>query len=148
MYEQSKRLNQKHEEEIKRNRLMALSAAALASITAIIGTISKGTAYNFGKIKEAMRIYDDLDIDAQDYFSDEVKEKLDRLYREAKKAQEDEDEAERRRIEEEERHRRIYNSRSSFSSSPIHHSTSHSSSHRSFSGRGGRTSGGGASRHF
>ena len=132
LYKKSKELYEVHQEEERVKKLTALASAAVASVVEIIGSISRGTASNFISVKEAKEIYDYLDSDAQVYFDSSVKEKLDELYRQAKRAKEEED-------EEEERRRRKRMRSSSFS---------HSTFSGSHFGHGGHTSGGGASRHF
>ena len=132
LYKKSKELYEVHQEEERVKKLTALASAAVASVVEIIGSISRGTASNFISVKEAKEIYDYLDSDAQVYFDSSVKEKLDELYIQAKRAKEEED-------EEEERRRRKRMRSSSFS---------HSTFSGSHFGHGGHTSGGGASRHF
>lgn len=132
LYNESKKLYEKHQEEERVNRLTLLANAAVTSVIEIIGDMSRGTASNFSRIKEAKEIYDYLDLETQKYFDSHVKEKLDDLYREAKREKDEED-------EEEERRRRQRMSSSSFS---------HSSFSGSHFGHGGHASGGGASRHF
>ena len=132
LYKESKKLYEKHQEEERVKKLTLLASAAVTSVIAIIGNISRGTASNFRRIKEAKEIYDYLDSNVQDYFDSSVKERLDVLYSEAKRAKDEED-------EEEEERRRQRMSSSSFS---------HSSFSGSHFGHGGHTSGGGASRHF
>ncbi len=95
LYDESKRLKNEYIRmmEEKRNKKLALDA--VASITAIISCISIGKAKHLKKLKEAKSIYDTLDSRALSYFDKSVADKLDKLYREAKRDKEEEEEAER-----------------------------------------------------
>lgn len=135
LYDQSFDLKQKYDKKMEEERRRKLAAEAIASITAIISSISIGRARNLRQLKEAKSIYDNLEPEARTYFDKSVEDKLDKLYKEAKRDKEEE-EAEYRRRQDEERRRRMQSS--SYSSS--------SSSH--FGGFGGHSGGGGASRGF
>lgn len=139
LYNESFRLKQEYDRMIEEERRKKLASVAIASITAIISCISIGKAKHLKKLKEAKSIYDNLDSGSRSYFDKSVADKLDKLYREAKRDKEEEEEAERRRKrrEEEERRRRMQSSS---------HSSFGSSSH--YGGFGGHSRGGGASRGF
>ena len=124
---------------MEEERKKKLASVAVASITAIISSISIGKAKHLKKLKEAKSIYDNLDSESRSYFDKSVADKLDKLYKEAKRDKEEEEKAERRRKrrEEEERRRRMQSSS---------HSSFGSSSH--YGGFGGHSGGGGASRGF
>lgn len=131
-------------QEIERNKKIA--ATAVASITAIIAYISYGRARDLKKLKEAKKVYENLNSESQKYVDSSVIEKLNRLIREAKRDKEEEEEAERRRKrQEEERKRREAEERRRRMQSSSHSSFGSSSHH---SGFGGRSGGGGASRKF
>lgn len=140
LYDESSRLKKEYDRIMEEERKKKSAAMAVASITAIISCISIGKAKNLKKLKEAKSIYDNLDLGARSYFDKSVSDKLDKLYKEAKRDKEEEEEAERRRKrrEEEERRRRMQSSSS--------HSNFGSSSH--YGGFGGHSGGGGASRGF
>lgn len=139
LYNESFRLKQEYDRMIEEERRKKLASVAIASITAIISCISIGKAKHLKKLKEAKSIYDNLDSGSRSYFDKSVSDKLDKLYREAKRDKEEEEEAERRRKrrEEEECRRRMQSSS---------HSSFGSSSH--YGGFGGHSGGGGASRGF
>lgn len=142
LYEKSLHLKEEYDKKMEEERNKKLATAAVSSITAIISCISVGKAKDLRKLKEAKSIYDNLSSSSKKYFNTSVLDKLDKLYKEAKRDKEREEEEERRRKrrEEEERRRRQNNS---FSSSS--HYGSYSSHH---SGFGGHSGGGGASRRF
>lgn len=139
LYNESFRLKQEYDRMIEEERRKKLASVAIASITAIISCISIGKAKHLKKLKKAKSIYDNLDSGSRSYFDKSVADKLDKLYREAKRDKEEEEEAEcrRKRREEEERRRRMQSSS---------HSSFGSSSH--YGGFGGHSGGGGASRGF
>lgn len=122
---------------LEEERKKKLASVAVASITAIISSISIGKAKHLKKLKEAKSIYDNLDSESRSYFDKSVSDKLDKLYREAKRNKEEEEAEHRRKIREEESRRRIQSSS---------HSSFGSSSH--YGGFGGHSGGGGASRGF
>lgn len=135
LYNESFHLKQEYDRMMEEERKRKLASVAVASITSIISCISIGKAKHLKKLKEAKSIYDNLDSGSRLYFDKSVADKLDKLYREAKRDKQEEEEAERR--EEEERRRRIQSSS---------HSSFGSSSH--YGGFGGHSGGGGASRGF
>lgn len=139
LYNESFRLKQDYDRMMEEERKKKLASVAVASITAIISSISIGKAKHLKKLKEAKSIYDNLDSESRSYFDKSVADKLDKLYKEAKRDKEEEEKAERRRKrrEEEERRRRMQSSS---------HSSFGSSSH--YGGFGGHSGGGGASRGF
>lgn len=142
LYEDCLQLKKEYDKKMEEERNKKLAIAAASSITAIITCISIGKAKDLRKLKEAKSTYDNLSSGSKKYFDTSILDKLDRLYKEAKrdKEQEEEEERRRKRREEEERRRR---QNSSFSSSS--HYGSFSSHH---SGFGGHSGGGGASRRF
>lgn len=113
------------------------AAKAETSVKNIIGCMSYADEDDRDKLERAMRFYRNLSSAQQAYFSDELLRKLKRLISEA---DEDHRRQERRRSDEAAARRRAQQ-RSSYSSMS-------SSSRSNFSGRGGRPSGGGASRRF
>lgn len=138
LYNKSFHLKQEYDKMMEEIRKRQLASVAVVSITSIISSISIGKAKHLKKLKEAKSIYDNLDAESRSYFDKSVADKLDKLYREAKRDKEEEEEAEhrRKRREEEERRRRMQSNNSSFGSS----------SH--YGGFGGHSGGGGASRGF
>lgn len=128
---ESLRLKQDYDRMMEEERKKKLASAAVASITAIISCISIGKSQHFKKLKEAKSIYDNLDLESRSYFDKSVADKLDKLYREAKRDKEEEEEE-----EEEKECRRLMQS------------SSYSSSSSYYGGFGGHSGGGGASRGF
>ena len=139
LYNESFRLKQEYDRMMEEARKKKLASIAASSITAIISCISIGKAKHLEKLKEAKSIYNNLDSGSRLYFDKSVADKLDKLYREAKRDKEEEEEAERRRKrqEEEERRRRMQSSSYSSFGSPSN-----------YGGFGGHSGGGGASRGF
>lgn len=135
LYNESLRLKQDYDRIMEEEKKKKLASVAVASITAIISSISIGKARHLKKLKDAKSIYDNLDSSVLPYFDKSVADELDKLYREAK--QDKEEEERRRKKQEEERRRRIQSSS---------HSSFKSSSH--YGGFGGHSGGGGASRGF
>lgn len=142
LYEKSLRLKEEYDRKMEEERNKKLAITAASSITAIISCISIGKAKDLRKLKEAKSTYDNLSSGSKKYFDTSILDKLDRLYKEAKRDKEREEEEERRRKrrEEEERRRRMQSS--SYSSSNYGSFSSH------HSGFGGHSGGGGASRKF
>lgn len=142
LYEKSLSLKREYDRKMEEEKNKKLAVAAASSITAIISCISVGKAKDLRKLKEAKSTYDNLSSSSKKYFDTSILDKLDKLYKEAKrdKEREEEEELRRKRREEEERRRR---QNSSYSSSS--HYGSFSSHH---SGFGGHSAGGGASRKF
>ena len=138
LYNESFLLKQEYDRMMEEERKKKLALVAVASITSIISCISIGKAKHLKKLKEAKSIYDSLDSGSRSYFDKSVADKLNKLYREAKRDKEEEEEAERRRKRQEEEHRRHMQSSS--------YSNFGSSSH--YGGFGGHSGGGGASRGF
>lgn len=141
LYENSLKLKEEYERQKEEERLKGLAKAAVTSIVAIISCISVGKASNFRQLRDAKSIYDNLNSNARKYFDQSVADKLDRLYRQAKRDKEVQEENERRerqrrQEEDEARRRRQQSSHSSFGSSSHH------------GGFGGHSGGGGASRGF
>ena len=139
LYDESLRLKQEYDCKVREEKNKNHAMQAAAKITAIISGISIGRAVHLSSLKEAKSIYDGLDSGARAYFDKSIIDRLDKLYKQAKRDKEEEDEARRRREEEERRRRNSYYSHSSSSSFG-------SSSH--FGGFGGHSGGGGASRGF
>lgn len=102
----------------------------------IIGYMSSADEDDRDKLSRAKRYYNNLNSSQKRYFDEELLRKLNRLIKDADDDHENQER--RRRREAEERRRRAAQSSSS----------SFRSSSTSFSGRGGRPSGGGASRKF
>ena len=136
----------KRKEEIKEDKQRASSA--MSAISGVIGYISYGHSRDLSRLKNARRVYDNLDSRARQYVDKSTIDKLDRLIREAKRDKEEKEEEEARRK------RAMSSSYSSYNSSGSyhHHSSSGSfGSHSSgghFGGFGGHSGGGGASRGF
>ena len=127
------KLEKLYNESVTLKRKKAASDAFNA-ITDIIAGITIGKARHLSKLKEAKSIYENLDAGSRKYFDKSVLDRLNSLYRSAKRDKEEEEEEERRR-EEEERLIRM-------SSSSSFGNDSH------FGGFGGSSGGGGASRGF
>ena len=127
------KLEKLYNESVTLKRKKAASDA-LSAITGIIAGITVGKARHLSKLKEAKSIYENLDTGSREYFDKSVLDRLNSLYRSAKRDKEEEEEEERRR-EEEERLIRM-------SSSSSFGNDSH------FGGFGGSSGGGGASRGF
>ena len=127
------KLEKLYNESVTLKRKKAASDA-LSAITGIIAGITVGKARHLSKLKEAKSIYENLDAGSRKYFDKSVLDRLNSLYRSAKRDKEEEEEEERRR-EEEERLIRM-------SSSSSFGNDSH------FGGFGGSSGGGGASRGF
>ena len=127
------KLEKLYNESVTLKRKKAASDA-LSAITGIIAGITVGKARHLSRLKEAKSIYENLDTDSREYFDKSVLDRLNSLYRSAKRDKEEEEEEERRR-EEEERLIRM-------SSSSSFGNDSH------FGGFGGSSGGGGASRGF
>lgn len=138
LYNESFLLKHEYDRMMEEERKKKIASVAVASITSIISCISIGKAKHLKKLKEAKSIYDSLDSGSRSYFDKSVADKLNKLYREAKRDKEEEEEAERRRKRQEEEHRRHMQSSS--------YSNFGSSSH--YGGFGGHSGGGGASRGF
>ena len=105
-------------------------------ILAIISLIGIAKARDLSRLKNAKRLFDNLDYDTQHYVDDSVISKLNSLISAAKRDQEEEEAAERRRRQ------------SSYHSSSTFRSSSSSFRGGGFGGFGGRSGGGGASRGF
>jgi len=139
LYEQSLRLKKEYDHKVREERNKSLAEKAALSITAIISAISIGKASNLLRLREAKSIYDSLSSDARVYFDKSILNRLENLYKQAKRDKEEEERREReerRRREEEERRRR---------QNSYNHN---SSSFGGFGGFGGHSGGGGASRGF
>ena len=132
LYNKSLRLKQEYDKKMEEERKKKLAKSAVSSVTAIISGISFGRASHLRKLKEAKAIYDNLESGARLYFDKSVADRLEELYRQAKRDKEEEEEEERRRREEEQRQ----SSYSSFGSDS------------GYGGFGGSSGGGGASRGF
>ncbi len=138
LYDKSLKLKQEYDQKVREEKNKRLAKEAAAAIIAIISAISIGRASNLSRLKEAKSIYEHLGSDARLYFDTSILEKLDKLYKQAKR---DEEEEERKRREEERRRRESYYSHSSSS-------FGNSSGFGGFGGFGGSSGGGGASRGF
>lgn len=107
-------------------------------VKSIIGYMSSADEDDRSKLSRAKDYYNRLSSAERDYFDSELLRKLNRLIKQA-----DDD------YEEQERRRRQRRQQSMSSSSSCSNSSSFGGGHSGgFSGRGGRPSGGGASRHF
>lgn len=176
LYDASRELKRKYDEQKELERRKSCAATALASINAIIACMSIGRASDLSKLRRAKSIYNNLDSGSRSYFDSETAQKLQCLITEAEGEQRriDAAEAERRRREEAERQRRERERREQErrererrererrereeeerrrrqrmqSSSYSSSSRSSFSSSRSHSGFGGRSGGGGAGRRF
>lgn len=129
------KLEKLYNESVTLKRKKAASDA-LSAITGIIAGITVGKARHLSKLKEAKSIYENLDTGSREYFDKSVLDRLNSLYRSAKRDKEEEEEEERRREEEE--RLIIMSSSSNFDFNNDSH----------FSGFGGSSGGGGASRGF
>lgn len=129
------KLEKLYNESVTLKRKKAASDA-LSAITGIIAGITVGKARHLSKLKEAKSIYENLDTGSKEYFDKSVLDRLNSLYRSAKRDKEEEEEEERRREEEE--RLIIMSSSSNFDFNNDSH----------FSGFGGSSGGGGASRGF
>lgn len=154
LYDESLRLKNEYDKMMEEERKKKSAAEAVASITAIISCISIGKAGNFKKLKEAKSIYDNLDSKAYSYFDKSVLDKLDRLYKEAKRDKEDKEEVERRRQRQEEEEAERRRQRQEEEESKWRRQQEENRSYSSFGssshygGFGGHSGGGGASRGF
>lgn len=129
------KLEKLYNESVTLKRKKAASDAFNA-ITDIIAGITIGKARHLSKLKEAKSIYENLDAGSRKYFDKSVLDRLNSLYRSAKRDKEEEEEEERRREEEE--RLIIMSSSSNFDFNNDSH----------FGGFGGSSGGGGASRGF
>ena len=124
---------------------------AESSVESIIGYMGTADEDDRSKLDRAMGYYRNLSSSERVYFSDAILSKLKRLIQQA---EEDHTRQERRRREEKERREREEQERRrrAAAAAATRRSSSSGSSFRSpgssFSGRGGRPSGGGASRRF
>ena len=141
LYSACAALKREYDEQLARERRQRITEerkAKAADITrqllAIISFVGIVSASDFSKLRQAKRLYDDLDSETKSYVDSSVVSKLDEMLRRAKCAKEEEEQAEA------ERRRRQYNSSTSFGSSNYRGS--------SYRGSGGRSGGGGASRRF
>ena len=137
LYDESLKLKQEYEREVREEKSKKLATETAVAITGIISGISIGRASHLSRLRRAKSLYSDLASDARKYFDSSISDELDKLYRQAKR---DEEDKARKRKEEEERRRR--NSHHRHSSSSGFGSSSHSG------GFGGHSGGGGASRGF
>lgn len=122
------KLEKLYNESVTLKRKKAASDAFNA-ITGIIAGITVGKARHLSKLKEAKSIYENLDAGSRKYFDKSVLDRLNSLYRSAKRDKEEEEEEERLII-------------MSSSSNFDFNNDSH------FGGFGGSSGGGGASRGF
>lgn len=122
------KLEKLYNESVTLKRKKAASDAFNA-ITDIIAGITIGKARHLSKLKEAKSIYENLDAGSRKYFDKSVLDRLNSLYRSAKRDKEEEEEEERLII-------------MSSSSNFDFNNDSH------FGGFGGSSGGGGASRGF
>lgn len=122
------KLEKLYNESVTLKRKKAASDA-LSAITGIIAGITVGKARHLSKLKEAKSIYENLDAGSRKYFDKSVLDRLNSLYRSAKRDKEEEEEEERLII-------------MSSSSNFDFNNDSH------FGGFGGSSGGGGASRDF
>ena len=137
LYSKCCALKREYDEQVERERRQKLTesrkqkaseiTAQLLSIISLVGIVR---ASDLSKLKNAKRLYENLDSETKSYVDDSAISKIEELLRKAKRAKEEE-EAERRRRQ------TSYTSTSSYRPS--------SSVHR---GLGGRSGGGGASRRF
>lgn len=158
LHDSSLKLKQDYEKKLELERQQKCAAVAFASISAIITYISVGKAKDLKKLKEAKKIYDNLDSGSRSFFDEATADKLDSLIAEAEQDKREQDEAEERRRREEERRRRAEEEirrreeaerrrrREEEHRRRMSSSSSRNSSHHS--GFGGRSGGGGASRGF
>ena len=135
LYNESLHLKEEYDKKVEEERKKKLAASAVSSVVAIISCINFGKSSNLRKLKEAKAIYENLESGARSYFDKSVADRLEELYRQAKRDKEEEEEEERRRRRrrEEEEWQSSY---SSFGSSS------------GYDGFGGSSGGGGASRGF
>ena len=136
LYNASVSLKRAYDEQVERERILKLTqqrkqkaediTKKLLSIIALVGIAS---ASDLSRLREAKRLYYDIDSETRSYVDCSAISKIEELLRKAKQDK-DEEEARRRRA--------AYNSTSSYSS--VNRS--------SFRGAGGRSGGGGASRRF
>lgn len=138
LYDESLKLKQEYDRKVREEKNRKRAKEAVIAITAIISAISIGRASNLSRLKKAKSIYDALDSDARLYFDKSVSDKLDKLYKQAKRDKEEEEARRRRQEEEESRRRQSYYS----------HSSSSFRGGSGFGGFGGSSGGGGASRGF
>lgn len=137
LYSKCCALKREYDEQVERERRQKLTesrkqkaseiTAQLLSIISLVGIVR---ANDLSKLKNAKRLYENLDSETKSYVDDSAISKIEELLRKAKRAKEEE-EAERRRRQ------TSHSSTSSYRPS--------SSVHR---GLGGRSGGGGASRRF
>lgn len=141
IYKESVKLKEDYEKELEQERLRQLTLArknkassVTKEILSIISLVGIAKANDLSRLKNAKRLYEDLDSETQQYVDSSTISKLNSLISTAKRDKEEQEAAERRR-------RSSYTSRSTFNSS--------TSMHRGgFGGFGGRPGGGGASRRF
>ena len=138
LYSKCCALKREYDEQVERERRQRLTESRKQEASEItkqlLGIISIGgivKASDLSKLKNAKRLYEDLDSETKSYVDTTAISKTEELLKKAKRAKEEE-EAERRR-----RKQTSYSSSSSYRSS--------SSAYRGF---GGRSGGGGASRRF
>ena len=142
LYDESVELKKEYDRIQEEKRRKKAAADALSSINSIIAGITIGKSMHLRKLKDAMAIYNNLDAGSKEFFDKSALDRLNKLYRDAKRDKEEEEEAERRRRaearrREEERRRRMTSSNHSSFGGGSHHG-----------GFGGRSGGGGASRGF
>lgn len=138
LYDACASLKREYDEQIERERIRRLTeqrkqkaadiTRRLLSVISLVGVVS---ASDLSRLKQAKSLYEYLDSETRSYVDRSAISKIEELLRRAKRAKEEEEEAERRR-------RAAYNSSTSYSSI----------GRNSFSGFGGRSGGGGASRGF
>lgn len=143
LYNNSVKLKEDYEAKLEEERIQRLiesrkakAASVTKEILAIISLIGIANARDLSRLKNAKRLFDNLDYDTQQYVDDSVISKLNSLISAAKRDQEEEEAAERRRRQ------------SSYHSSSTFRSSSSSFRGGGFGGFGGRSGGGGASRGF
>lgn len=123
-----------------------------SEVERVINYMSRGSEDDVDKLERLVRRYNSLNMRQQKHVNSSLIDKLKRLLREAK---DDHDVQERRRRDERERRERREREErdrrareDAARRARMSSSSSFGSSHSSFSGHGGRSSGGGASRHF
>lgn len=140
LYDESVELKEEYDRIQEEKRRKKAAADALSSINSVIAGITIGKSMHLRKLKDAMSIYNNLDAGSKEFFDKSTLDRLNKLYRDAKRDKEEEEEERRRRRrrrEEEERRRRMSSSSHSSFGGGSHHS-----------GFGGHSGGGGASRGF
>lgn len=136
LYDESICLKQEYDKKMEIEKKKKLASIAVASVAGIISCIHIGSANNLKQLKKAKSIYDNLDSESRLYFDKSILDKLDKLYKEAKKDKKKKEEEEEKAKKEHKKYVQSSSNHSSFNQSTHH------------SGFGGRSGGGGATRGF